>query len=238
MLDIRHTITLAALSLASCALERDDEALTQASPTLLQDAPPADAGAPSPLVPAGTFATRDGTFTATYWHTGTGCPKGALGAGLSPDGHALRALFSTFESRVDGRTRASHRDCAIEIELRSREPHVFTVEDIEFLGFAFLREGVSARATIGYHFDGARDAGSDVMVEMAGRYDDNFALTDPRPPEQKVRSRCGTVHRLRATIDLSVRGGDTPESQGYASIETNAVASDPEFRLSWRTCAE
>jgi hypothetical protein len=192
---------------------------------LLLDPPSATAAASHP--PSGTVIMESLTYD------GAGCPPGSAGADISPDGQALTVTYSNLTTEVGPGTPATRAiECRLRLKLRVPKGWSYALENVDFRGYTFLEDGVSAEQRTRFHIQGeAPETGA--VAQLDGPADEDYLLQALGTGEPLRWSRCGKGKFVDVRTRLSLSNQGAPDATGVLVVSSTDAQI---YRLKWQRC--
>jgi hypothetical protein len=217
-----------ALSLSACAdesLDGTDESGEESAVLAQQSAPV-------------TVPNPEGSYFASVVANGSGCPAGSWDVDISPDGQVFTATFSQYEVNITPQVPDATlaRDCTLAIQLHSPQGLSYAITSFYYSGYAFLEQGVTARQSARYWFQGnPLPPTNSNRVDIVGPADRSFLFQDSIETKDQVYSACGTQRDLNVNTRLQVINS-SPKRNGYANIASIDGKTELKFGITWRKC--
>jgi hypothetical protein len=223
------------MALLSAALLASACAPAPESPAAEQSPPSADATAAAtaerrvPKKPRGS-ADQPG-FIEQVAYAGSGCDGNSATSAPSPDNQVVTSTFSAFlaDAGPGSEGDAATRNCLITMNINVPSGWSYSLESVDFRGFAALDSGVTATRKSLYMI-----AGSPVHVTPPARWkgpiSDNFNQPDVGPGAPGVWSPCGGGQVLMIATEATVDNHSHQDRAGQLTIDTI------DTELTWRRC--
>jgi len=204
---------LTALLATACTAVPDDQSITERQ------------------VAEAVAAPEGAGFIDKVEYAGTGCPPGSTTSGISPDKQAVTSIFSAFIADKGGASNpeAAKRHCLVMMEINVPAGWSYSLESVDYRGFAGLQGEVTATRRSLYLI-----SGSPVHVTkpatLKGVLDDNFTHPDVGPTAPGVWSPCGGGQVLWVATQIEVNNSARPSRTGLLALDT------VDTELQWRRC--
>jgi hypothetical protein len=169
-------------------------------------------------------------------YSGTGCPAGSATIVFAADRSVFTVLYSVFTAEVGEGIAAeeARKDCKLHFKLKTPKGWSYSIENVDFRGFAFLDEGVSASLESSYHLSGEGPMRTDA-VEFLGPYADDYSHRDAFP-DAMLSSRCGGGKNVQITTRLRMSSTGAPAAPGMLTVDSVDGTFSQTYRLSWKRC--
>lgn len=190
-------------------------------------------GASEPL----TLAAAQGVTEVEA--NGTGCPRGTWSADVAEDGSGFSIVFDNYEASVAESTALDAADCNLSTTLHVPSGVSYAVQSFSYEGYATLDDGVQARYSAKYYFQGDPQAGREVQSDRTGPYDDAFTYSDELETADVVWSPCGVDRTLNVQTRMVVTNNS--EKSGRGSVRLDSAQESRSggaviLRLNYRPC--
>ena len=108
-------------------------------------------------------------------------------------------LFSNYEAMVGPGQASDIKDCQLDIKLTSPAGLSYSVASFHYQGYALLdTDGMRARQTARYYFDGVRERAAD-QNELRGPFDDSYLFSDDISPGHRAGHPAPATTRSTST---------------------------------------
>jgi hypothetical protein len=232
--DFTRLALVATLFASGCALEAtgegvpgawDDPAIDQQALALAESEAPVTLEAPS------------GVYFADVAAHGSGCPENTSRTSISSDGQVFTTTFSQFELQVTPAEVASVSECQLNVKLRSPAGLSYAVYSFYYSGYALLEEGVNARQSANYYFQGVPLTSREVRTDLVGPRDETYIFSDEiATPDNFVWSPCGVERDLQIVSRLRLQNAN-PGRSGFLNVSSIDASAKMVFKLAWKKCA-
>jgi hypothetical protein len=170
---------------------------------------------------------------------GSGCRPRTAAAAISPDGEAFTVTYSEYLAQVGVGAKPNdyRKDCRLTLRLDIPPGFTYTIESVDYRGFAQLERGASGVQRASYHFQ-TQPKPSPVDHPFAGPFDDGWQTTDHTRPGDQSWAPCGQSRKLMIDTELEVNAGTsdprTTTSLLVMDSTDGSVAST--YHFVWRRC--
>ena len=178
---------------------------------------------------------QDGTF-ASVTANGTGCPAGTWNTAISSDGRTFTTTFTSYSAFVSPEQAISIKDCTLQIKVHTSEFLQYAVQGLEFLGYSYLEEGVTATVTAKTYFQGNPSDSVDTSSELKGYTNDLFVLKHGVDLGREAWSECGKERQINVQTRIRLRNAD-PAGTGFVNLSAAKGRAQVIVRGSARRCS-
>jgi hypothetical protein len=162
-------------------------------------------------------------------YTGTGC-EGSATTGISPDKQAVTSIFSDFvaSSGPGAAPELATRNCLIMMDVKVPSGWQYSLESVDYRGFAGLERDVTASRQSLYVISGSSVHVTPV-ARFKGEINDDYTHGDVGPDAPGRWSPCGGGQVLWIATQTAVNTGGR-ERSGQLAVDTI------DTELQWRRC--
>lgn len=179
-----------------------------------------------------------GVYFADVVANGSGCPANTWRTSISSDGQVFTTTFSQFELQITPAEVASVSECQLNIKLRSPAGLSYAVYSFYYSGYALLEEGVNARQSANYYFQGVPLTSREVRTDLVGPRDEPYVFSDEiTTPDNFVWSPCGVERDLQIVSRLRLQNA-SPGRAGFLNVSSIDASAKMVFKLAWKKCAQ
>jgi hypothetical protein len=166
---------------------------------------------------------------------GSGCRPGTASVAVSPDNTAFTVAYSGYLVQAGAATgkKDLQKDCKLTLKVGVPKGFTYTIESVDYRGFAHLEPGATGQANAGYFFQGA---GQTVTMShpFTAPMDDDWQATDT---PAAVFEPCGKQRALNIDTELTVSAGTSdPKTTSYMSMDSTDGSLHTTYHLAWKTC--
>jgi hypothetical protein len=182
-------------------------------------------------------APADGVGLDVLNVNGSGCRQGTVAVALSPDNTAFTVTYSGYLAQVGvgaGRN-DSLKDCRINVRVIPPEGYAYTVDKVDYRGFASLATGATAVEYATYFFNGSTRPPYRTYT-FAGPFDDVWQTTDVA--SSPVYGACGATRVLSIDTQLQVQVGssDPATTTSFITMDSTDGSVRTTYHLAWTLC--
>lgn len=168
---------------------------------------------------------------------GSGCRQGTAAVALAPDNTAFTVTYSGYLAQVGvgaGRNDAA-KDCRINVSLRPPAGYAYTVDSVDYRGFADLADGAAATVYATYYVNGSTRPPYRTYM-LTGAFSDNWQATDVATAA--VYGACGATRVLSIDTQLRVEPGtsDPASTTSFVAMDSTDASVHSTYRLAWEQC--
>jgi hypothetical protein len=184
--------------------------------------------------------SREQTSLGNLRVSGDGCRPGSTSAALydvDSDGLAdeFQVIFSDFVAEQGPGISQGHRvsKCMITAQLGVSRRYQFSIQEVQFIGYADLPDRVQGVQESTYQFPSILGQRA-FRTELTGPYSDEFLRTDTIVANGSLWSKCGTgiPFFIRAEMRLT---GNSVTPAFMAGDQVNGLLTH-RYKLQWRPC--
>ena len=180
---------------------------------------------------------REAPYFVSVDANGTGCPPGTWNVEISPDGKDFVTTFSSYEVMINDQTPdlTVTKNCSLSFLLHSPLGLSLSVKTVEFIGYTFLEEGVTAVAQASYRFQGSSIMSQSERRTRQGPLDTDFVYRDDVAVRDAVWSPCGVNRELIVHTQIQLRNS-SPKRSGYINVAAPVGSTSVRLELQRRAC--
>lgn len=171
-------------------------------------------------------------------YAGPGCRQGTVTGNIAFDAKAFTLVFNDFIAEigpgVPGGERATN--CRVTLDIRIPNGWTYTLFDVDYRGFAFLEEGVSANLRSKYFFQASPNSFVQRSKSFEGYLSDNFSERNTLGIESLEWSRCGRQRALNIETEISLQNSSYPENYGLITVDSIDGQFTQVFGIRWARC--
>lgn len=168
---------------------------------------------------------------------GSGCTPGTWRESVSSDGEVFTLTFSGYDIKINPSTTSTvTKNCIINVEFNSPNGISYSVTKLQYSGYSFLEQGVTAEQSAYYNFSGVGVTSIDGSIVPAatraikGPYDKDFVFVDDVNTNDLVWSECGVKRTLNVRTRLTLTNS-RPARSGYINVLAVDGATKTDARL-------
>jgi hypothetical protein len=152
---------------------------------------------------------------------GSGCPQGSVGKQISGDGEAFTLIFDRFIAEVgpDVSLSEGRKSCQIAVRLDVPAGWTYMVADFDYRGYVSLDNGVTAKQTSKYYFQG-NSITPTYSTKFEGPYDDDYVISDSVDQEFWAPCHADRSLNINAAIQVSARNRNSRGKMGLITIDS------------------
>jgi Domain of unknown function (DUF4360) len=180
---------------------------------------------------ASAVAPEGAGFIEKVNYTGTGCDDKSASSGFSPDKQVVTSIFSAFVAAKGGATppEEATRNCLVMMEVNVPAGWQYSVESLDYRGFAGLEGEVTASRKALFMI-----SGSPVQAAAPARFKGGL-MKDHAHPQIPVGasplwSACGGGQVLWVVSQIEVDNSARPSRGGQLTVDSI------DTELQWRRC--
>jgi hypothetical protein len=161
---------------------------------------------------------------------GEACGDSAASS-ISPDGQAFTTIFSDFVAAAGPNTppEQASRGCLLLVRVDVPAGWQYSIESLDYRGFASLQDDVTASRSTFYVISGS-DARSPDPVELEGPFEEDFNHADVGPDAPSGWSRCGEGQNLWIAARAEVDNSEDDDNEGFLALDS------VDGEVQWRRC--
>jgi hypothetical protein len=169
-------------------------------------------------------------FIQNVAYAGTGCPGNSATSGISPDKQVVTSIFSAFVAEKGGASDPAKAtlDCLVMLDIEVPAGWQYTLESVDYRGFAGLQSEVTASRRSLYLI-----SGSPLHVTPPARFkgatDKDYNHSDVSATAPAPWSPCGGGQVLWVATEIAVQ---TPRSSRSGQLTVDTIDTE----LTWRRC--
>jgi hypothetical protein len=169
-------------------------------------------------------------FIESVEYAGTGC-EGGTTTGLSPDKQVATSIFSGFVAAAGEGTPPDEasRNCLLILQVHVPPGWSYSLESVDYRGFASLERDVTASRQSVYVISGS-PVHATPAVRWNGVVDEEYNQADVGPEAPGLWSPCGGGQVLWIATQTQVNNGGRDSRSGLLTIDTI------DTELQWRRC--
>jgi hypothetical protein len=195
--------------------------------------PPPEAQATPPTNPAALARVTAAAmgFVESVDYVGTGCSPETVSTAISPDKQAVTSIFSAFVAAADpnGDPDLAARNCLMTLRINVPAGWSYSLESVDYRGFAGLEEEVRASRRSLYLISGS-DAHVTPVARFTGPVDENFNHPDVGPEKPGRWSACGGGQLVWIATQTEVNNSEDEDRGGQLALDSI------DTELQWRRC--
>jgi hypothetical protein len=193
----------------------------------------------SPLNAAGRAyaAPANGVGLDVLNVNGSGCRQGTTAVALSPDNAAFTVTYSGYlaQAGIGAGRNDGLKDCRINVRVTPPAGYAYTVDTVDYRGFASLAAGATAVEYATYYFNGSTRPPYRTY-SFAGQFDDYWQTTDVA--SSPAYGACGATRVLSIDTQLQVQVGssDPAATTSFITMDSTDGTVRTTYHLAWRQC--
>jgi hypothetical protein len=164
-------------------------------------------------------------------YVGTGCAAGSTTTALSPDNQVATSIFSAFVAAKGGASDPAEasRDCLVMMAIDVPAGWSYSLESVDYRGFAGLESEVTATRQSLYLISGS-PLHVTPRARFKGETNKDYTHGDVSPTKPGVWSPCGGGQVLWIATKIEVNNAARPSRSGQLTVDTI------DTELQWRRC--
>ena len=164
-------------------------------------------------------------------YTGTACNATSTSTSISPDKQAVTSIFSDFIAAAGAGTPPAQakRNCIVMMDVKVPAGWQYSLESIDYRGFAGLDRDVTASRQSLYVISGS-PVHVTPQARFKGEISDNYEHNDVSPDAPGVWSPCGGGQTLWIATQTEVNNGNRAARGGQLAVDSL------DTELQWRRC--
>ncbi|KAF3929353.1 hypothetical protein ABW19_dt0200414 [Dactylella cylindrospora] len=189
---------------------------------------------PTYTVPAGVDLSQIYVNGITYG--GTGCPQGSVGTYISADRKTFTLIFDNYVAAIGTGIPLtdSRKNCQLNIDIHYPQGFQYSIFSMDYRGYAWLEEGVTATQTATYYFSGYSQQVSTAST-LVGPKGENYLIRDEILTTSTVWSPCGEPGALNINSQVSLKTTISGKS-GMITTDSEDGKFTYVLGLQWAQC--
>jgi len=173
----------------------------------------------------------------SFSYAGSGCPSGSLGQSISADYRLLNLHFDSFIAEVGLGVPMfeARKNCQINIDLDYPRGWSFSIDSVDYRGYASLDRGVTGALSTAFFYTGSGQTAR-LQTTFSGPLNADYQVRDQLGLSARVWSPCGVNRALNLNALVRLDNNRNRRGSGLLTIDHLQTAATHQYGLVWRRC--
>ncbi|KAK6519191.1 hypothetical protein TWF281_003880 [Arthrobotrys megalospora] len=219
---------------ASTTTTTTSKVVTTTPATTTKSTTTSSSAKPSYTIPPGVDLSAIYVNGITYG--GTGCPQGSVGIYISADRKTFTLIFDKYVASIGQGVpiTESRKNCQLNIDIHYPQGFQYSIFSMDYRGYAYLENGVTATQSATYYFSGYSEQVSKAS-NLIGPKDEDYLIHDEIASTSVVWSPCGEPGALNINSQINLKSSISGSS-GLMTTDSEDGKFTYVLGMQWAQC--